>query len=326
MAITGSGTEQDPWIVHSYDELISLSNTRPAGESNAYIELANNINCNTYGTEFKWGNFHTDINCKTVIDFAGHTIKNVLVKEGTAMFSAGYTSSQYGDANFGHTVLKNGKLLNVFLGSQTSQIISYGVFTLDNMSISCDASQATQPTFNGPHFYGGYKGYIKNSAIYFRSSQLNSVPFTNPIEITNSDIWLDIKNQNEYDIFDADDVTLKDCRIRGKVGGKGIFVGNPNYENNIFNVQFTNSVIDLNVRDAKLNSDIYGNWHMITTSKFNEGTQTTVIATTDENGQSLFPTEIPYTPSSSWQYASYSDIRDSDYLNGHGFVCIEVGG
>lgn len=316
MAITGSGTEQDPWIVHSYDELISLSNTRPAGESTAYIELANNINCNTYGTEFKWGNFHTDTNCMAVIDFAGHTIKNVLVKEGTAMFSVGHTSPYN---NFGHTVLKNGKLLNVFLGSQTSQIISFGVFTLDNMSISCDASQATEPTFDAPYHYSDYKAYIKNSAIYFRSSRLNSYPFQNLIEITNSDIWLDIENQNKYDIFDSDVVTLKDCRIRGKVGGKSTYYG-------VFDVQFTNSVIDLNARDSELYSETCRSWHMIATSKFNEATQTTVIATTDENGQSLFPTDIPYTPSSSWQYASYSNIRDPDYLNEHGFICVEVGG
>lgn len=324
MAITGEGTEQYPWIVHNYDELISLSNTRPEGESTAYIQLANDINCNTYGTEFKWGNFYTAERCKVVIDFAGHTIKNVLVKENTAMFTHGHTSSQYGDANFGQTVLKNGKLLNVFFASQSSQIMGYGTFTIDNMSISTNAAGLTSSAFNGPYYYGGNKAHIKNSAIYFQAAKLNSVPFRNPIEISDSDFWLDITDQNGFEIFDSDDVTFKDCRIRGKVGGRGIFVGNPNYENNIFNVQFTNSVIDINIRDAELNSEIYGNWHLITTSKFNEGTQTTVIATTDENGQSLFPSF--WNPSSSWQYASYSDIRDSDYLNGHGFVCVEVGG
>ena len=44
MAMTGSGTQANPYVVHNYNELKTACNN-----SNVYVELANNIDCNDYG-------------------------------------------------------------------------------------------------------------------------------------------------------------------------------------------------------------------------------------------------------------------------------------
>ena len=60
MAVTGTGTQADPYIVHSYSEFISLSNTMG---STGYIQFFENenpnqvIDCNAYGADFKWHSF-----------------------------------------------------------------------------------------------------------------------------------------------------------------------------------------------------------------------------------------------------------------------------
>lgn len=326
MAITGDGSEQTPWVVHDYDELISLSGQSPY--ETTYIKLANNINCNTYGTEFKWGSFHVNERCTTVIDFDGHTIKNVLVKDNASMFTFGHNSSQYGDSSFGGIKLKNGNLLNVFFASPTSRMFHYGRILLENMSISVNSSGLTVPPFDGVYnsYFGGHESYIDNSAIYVETAKLNSPMFYGKIEFSDSDIMIKVGDQNTQEIFTNNEVTFDNCRLRGKIAGRGLFMSNPYYENVVLDNAFENSVIELDVTEVDENGDIYGNWHLICTGKFNEASQTTVIGTEDENGDSIFPDHsvVTYVDPTSWQYCSYSEIRDADYLNSHGFIVTHV--
>ena len=57
MAVTGSGTQADPFIVHSYDEFMSLMDAVKTNDD-TYIQFFENpnqvIDCNVYGSEFKW--------------------------------------------------------------------------------------------------------------------------------------------------------------------------------------------------------------------------------------------------------------------------------
>ena len=112
MAITGSGTEQDPFIVHSYDEIRTAAGLY-SGSYYTYIKLGNNINCNDYGDYFEWETITlgtSGVNV-CVLDLDSHYIKNVKVKEDNSMFSLiGFSGN--------NAEIKNGKLLNIFLQNE----------------------------------------------------------------------------------------------------------------------------------------------------------------------------------------------------------------
>ena len=45
MAVTGSGTSADPWVVHSYSEIKSTIESMSDGKK--YMVLGNDIDCNS---------------------------------------------------------------------------------------------------------------------------------------------------------------------------------------------------------------------------------------------------------------------------------------
>ena len=129
MAITGTGTELDPFIVHSYDELKYACEQHGSTSVRYYTKLANDIDCNDYGSDFEWqtitlGSNASGANKNNSIDFDGHTIKNVFIKQGNKLFDS--TGNNLAE-------IKNGKILNVF-GSSISGFIPKTV--ISNMSIS----------------------------------------------------------------------------------------------------------------------------------------------------------------------------------------------
>ena len=56
MAITGSGTQADPYLVHSYDELKTATTDRTyiPNFGKSWIALDADIDCNDYGADFEW--------------------------------------------------------------------------------------------------------------------------------------------------------------------------------------------------------------------------------------------------------------------------------
>ena len=112
MAITGTGTSADPWIVHSYSEIKTAiggaSYGGNKGSEKFYVTLANDIDCNDYDVSFEWETVGVYVNNNNyVFDLDGHTIKNFKVKSGNQVF-------QFGGGQ--PSTIKNGKILNVFLG------------------------------------------------------------------------------------------------------------------------------------------------------------------------------------------------------------------
>jgi len=125
MAITGTGTQQDPFVVHSYNEFISLSKHSVLENEAVYIKWFDEPNqvldCNIYGTSFKWGEFGTKApvtegNVTFYIDLNGCTIKNFLIEDGKYMFKSEGASNGFTCK----IIVSNGSLRNVFLGSATS--------------------------------------------------------------------------------------------------------------------------------------------------------------------------------------------------------------
>lgn len=202
MAITGSGTQADPYVVHNYTELKTACNN-----SNVYVELGNNINCNDYGEDFEWQTVtlggSSDLNLKT------YTIKNFKVKDNNYVFHANNWSK-----------IHNGKILNVYLAH------SYGGFSahwnstesrwanLENLSISIN----TGGGLNGSEVFECFA--MNACAIYIEgdvNSHLIQLYDANEFEITNTDFLLDIdSNNNECSIFTGYGLRVKNCRIRGR--------------------------------------------------------------------------------------------------------------
>lgn len=215
MAITGSGTQADPYIVHSYDEL------KTACRGNGvYVELANDINCNDYGENFEW---HTIEGSGTYqpyyLDLKGHTIKNFKVAENECAFNL------TGDGSY----IRNGKILNAYLSRSRGfarRTSNYG--TLENLSISINCASGLYPD---GQLYMFDTIEINACAIYIEgiivaSNLYNALfkTYSTDHPISNCDILVNISEangcyfslgQNSYD------KSLINCRVRGTFNSNG---------------------------------------------------------------------------------------------------------
>lgn len=201
MAITGSGTEQDPYIVHDYTELRTACNN-----INVFVELAKSIDCNDYGEDFEWQT--VKLGDGSDLDLKTHTIKNFKVADDNYAFHCGNYSK-----------IHNGKILNVYLAR------SYGFSAhwnstesrwayLENLSISIN-------TGGGLNNIEVFDSFAMNAcAIYIEgdvNTHLINVYNADGAEITNTDFLLDIdSNTGSCSIFGGYNRRVKNCRIRGR--------------------------------------------------------------------------------------------------------------
>lgn len=203
MAITGTGTQADPWIVHNYDEIKDVLQNKL--DSNTYAKLANDIDCNEYGDTWEWETITLRANWVFEFDLCGHTIKNIMIKSGNSLF--------YGKSTV--NVIRNGNILNVFNNAGKSIIYGNGL-TLKNVSMSVNGTGLTDCAFN--------QISMNSCAVYFKSNKLNNEIFlraniTSPFK--NTDFYLDILDVNNKKIFGGSSnyVTIDNCRISGKLRG-----------------------------------------------------------------------------------------------------------
>lgn len=142
-SITGTGTVNDPYIVHNYDEIkwaCEDESAIPEGQPTympVYIKLNNNIDCQDYAQDFEWA-----ITCQHALDINlnNKTIKTFYIVEKSYMFDIPSTA-----ANFS---LHDGSILNIY-GNWFNP--SYAVFNyasagnyslnITNVSMSINVSQ-----------------------------------------------------------------------------------------------------------------------------------------------------------------------------------------
>lgn len=204
MSITGSGTQQDPWIAQNYSDIREAYDQVALITGTHYLELAQNIDCNDYGVTFKWDEMRTGNNSAMIFDLKGHTIENVSVASGAFMFkfSGSYPSE-----------IKNGLILNVFL-NEAQGFNSYlsGIYTasqVKNMSCSVNITGSESVIFD----IG-----IDSCAIYVEGSNNHGIfkAHTNvgkKCKFTDIELAVD----NCAAIFSSGDTdSVSDCRIRGK--------------------------------------------------------------------------------------------------------------
>lgn len=322
MAVTGTGTQNDPWVVHSYDEFISKSGVYPTGSNKAYIKFFDEpnqtINCNNYGSEFKWDTFEASvpsgIDYYVDIDLNGTIIKNLMVKAGVPMFKASYHSWSAGGAyysTYAHLTIHDGSIRNVFLGGATSRIAvaDGGELKIDNASFSVNSTTATTEIFNGVKF--------DNCALYMAQATLAS-SLMQGCTVTDTDFELHINNLNE--ISPTANSSFTDCRFQGKFAGKVAW----NYPTNFVfhnSSTFTNCVVDIDLTETNVH-----NWN---------GAEYLIIHPNTLNTNILCNSHYPLNPivelnfPTDWNYMPHEgndgkNIRNGAYLNSKGFVVVQV--
>lgn len=231
MAVTGSGTELDPWIVHNISEIQSC-----IGQSGKYLKLANDVNCNDYGESFVWSTLSSNAD----FDLDGHTLKNIEIGNSTN-FSSGNSG-----------LIHNGKILNVFLNG--SEYFSNNS-RFKEISFSIDAT-AQETTDNVAVFYGA-STRIDKCAIYAKNTKKALIHdgIGNNIEVNETDILIDSDvnttgSQGNGYWTTYIGAKLSKSRIRGKMKnytGTGLFASN-----------VVNCVVDLETETATINTSVSG--------------------------------------------------------------------
>lgn len=250
MAITGTGTISDPYIVHDYTELKEAceyqnydSDTSTIGTN--YVKLASDINCNDYGSAWEWEpidlkNRTSGSQHFTELDLDGHTIKNVYVKTGSyRMFTGDSNSSIY---DYG--IIKNGKILNVFVNNSSgfAQYVSF-----KNISFSGNYSSllgsAGSPVFTACQFY--------ECAIYLESANHgnHAIFSASPLKMINTDVELHINGITNTSVvvfsMGSGARQVENSRITGSLTGTSeISSANSDL---ISNYGLVNCVIELNI-------------------------------------------------------------------------------
>ena len=167
MAITGTGTSADPYVVTTWAELASKTS-----ETGVYIKLGNDINMNTEYPEGLTSGL--TVNC-TQIDGDGKTIKNLYLQSGALITCTGRNSTW-----------KNTELLNWSIGNGSNAA-----------SITANSSTSGTYTFNQCKLSGRINSgsgiqasYIaKSGRIKFYRSSINMQMTANTSTVDMSGDW-----------------------------------------------------------------------------------------------------------------------------------------
>lgn len=262
MAITGTGTQEDPYLVHNYTE---LKNPYPfAGSGTRYVKLANDINCNDYGTAFEWETIRWYQNSQgntTKLDLDGHTIKNVPLKSNNQMFFLSAYGSEYDE-------IYNGKLRNIFTQPSSTAYIIEGNSTaniITDVSMSASLGNLSKGVFRNLNVLrcslyleaGGTpqdgEAMILYSTIDVSSSSLCKLSNCD-IKVINNNMLNHITWTNSSSI--GTNPLIDNCRIQGKIKTSGQLLSGW-----LSRGKLLNSVIDLDMSEASFGSMGYaGKW------------------------------------------------------------------
>ena len=308
MAITGTGTEQDPFIVHSYDEIVEAFGCHNGTADMYYSKLATDIDCNDYGAGWEWESIIIANNGSTAaertantLDLDGHTIKNIYIKNGNMVFYKANGTVDYG-------CVKNGKILNVFGNSPTS--FTNGI-TLENLSISLQ--------FGTPSYNVFSNDKITNCAIYAIVMNLGSYPLISYSvvgTIKNLDLYCELYGLtgSSAAIFRSTSNTpiIDSVRCKGKL--VSYTPSNPT------KVSWVSTKAINSVFDVDMTSFVFPEGSTGTKLLLAAGDNTTVVNTSIMNGsgEPLFVLPNGYLQATSEQMTVGSELR------GLGFLVVNV--
>lgn len=243
MAVTGSGTQDDPWVVHNYTELVEKCGVSPTVEPSDHINhvlLAQDIDCNNYGVGFIWNSINLSNNWgnghPTYLNLGGHVIKNIKAEANSTLFHSNWSSAQ--------NKIYNGKILNIFLSSGSTFVGESHIVYLENLSISIDISASGGNIFPRNTYINYCSIYARNYGSY--NSTLHIIA-SGQVERDN-DYYLDYKygtGAPRIISYYSSSATIKDTRIRGRMSGQ--------YTSNVAMIsssRVVDSVIDIDMTDV----------------------------------------------------------------------------
>lgn len=222
MALTGTGVQTDPYVIHDYNELREAAAKTARSGPTIYLMLGNDIDCSVNGPDWQWetlvlnGSFEFNLN--------GFAIKNVTLKKGNNFIQATDNTNSR---------IYNGKILNIYT-SEGAKMIIYGnrYLKVENLSMSICWSKANETCFNSVTF--------KNCAIYIKADKPSGHGFFYDSSLSYSDWYVEIDGLDGCPII-GDSCPVSECRIRGTIKGSI-----PQY---IFKSNVTDSVIELTPPD-----------------------------------------------------------------------------
>lgn len=301
MAVTGTGTSTDPYVVHNYTELKEACAYRVSGRF--YIKLNNDIDCNSYGDTFEWetitlGNGN-DAGGYVTLDLNGKTIKNMKIANGNCLFSPHYN-------NYENCVIKNGKILNVFSNNASNIFYNMNnrVVDMTNVAMSVNATSTTGTLFHNVTF--------NKCSLYLITNKLLGVVFNHNsnYQLQFTDIYININNCNGKQIFNGSKKHAKSCRIQGDISGNVYSSGQLRYTIGVGQLEDTVVYLDAS-NVTNLNSFNFYNYIV------DESASTGVAYIVP-------PFENAYGNYSGLTKVTDAEIRSSDSLISKGFNVIKV--
>lgn len=326
MAITGDGSQEYPWLVHSYEELKTVTTDRTYLPSygKAWAALDADINCNDYGADFEWetinlgftGSYSVPYGAMS-FDLNGHTIKNISVKLNNSLFNANFSASNAGNAEF----KGNGKLLNVFTQPNST---AYLIVEKDASSVVSNLSLSANL---GNGAYGIFLNTkVENSAIYVEQAQTGGDAIILYSAIDSDSAYCTLSNVDAKIFVTGHCNThitwtsssnvgvnplILDSRIQGKIKSNG---GLPSGW--LSRGKLTNSVVNLDMSEASFNSMSYsGKWSC-------EAGSDGVINVDNQPINQQYETYFTRGMAA----CTSSDLISGDALRGKGFTVVNVVG
>ena len=294
MAVTGRGTQDDPYIVHDYYELRATFPKQAKDEQGqnmgytnpCYIELVSNIDGNDYGAEFEWEGLYTPSGyyeeaSHTYLDLKGHTIKNIIIKTG----------QWFACRNRGGITISNGKIINVFGGGAAGLL---SVNYLNHVSVGANLTGS-----NSGNTYLNINS-MNACSIYFICKSAIRTLFSSgsrDLNIKNSDFYFDAYF---YDLAFAN-VGVDGCRFRGRLTNKSGYGKSCNY-----NFTTKNSVYDLEWVNEYGDNALFDN--------SNTAFDSSNVLNKDKGSvYSLSPIQV-----------TTEQLADADYLTNRGFLVVDI--
>ncbi len=235
--MTGSGTENDPYIVDNWTDFMSISSS----ESNTYVRWADSNNKVIDFNDIRPEGFSEPVNIPGNVDFNGWTLRNF---HSTADYSLKLSSN---------TMTENLILENFYINSSR---LFYGNALLKNCIIS---GMIQHNSYSGVFAGCGLQNCSLNIKVNSINFDLASEGgFLSPkTQIVNSDIILDVVCSGSGSI-EICDRAIKNSRISGKIQSNAsiVVLGSSSSMSNVFNINSNKPIKYTGYTISVFNSDI----------------------------------------------------------------------
>lgn len=298
MAVTGKGTETNPWIVSTIEEIAEYfgKDTNDESGTEIYLKLKDNtvIDCNRKGASWEWETIRPNGHAgKVYFNLNGGTIKNMIVAANNYLF----WSQSSRDIKI-YSDVEGGKILNIFANRARGFFQGYGTITLENISVSCNSSGVTEFAFINVD--------IINSSVYVKSSKIGD--YTGGMyrcvikakSAKNSDFWFDIDDMNGGMLIGtSSDYDVADCRFRGSVKGivnPSSFIAHRRIQNCVVSMSSEQTVTYLAGNSSTGSTGVYNSTLL---NNYNLAHNSGLLA------------------------ANENQIKNGEWLNNNGFICVQ---